>query len=113
MGIRVGGTSLEQAQAKGGDGLPVSLQEARKRIFGHWTSAEVTCLKFDSLKKLRRRGWIGPKVADYHPEPHPLQKHPIYRKVMNDKRLAELQARKAAGRVKPKKGEGKAAKRKK
>ena len=40
----------------------VSVTEARKAIFGWWAPEGKNASSFNRLKRLRRRGWVGPKV---------------------------------------------------
>lgn len=89
-----------------------SVREARKKIFGHWTSKEIKFSSFSALKKLKRRGWIGPTLMNYFPKPSPLWKHPIVREGLNEQRLQEVERRRALGQGPPKKGEGKRSKKK-
>ena len=89
-----------------------SVREARKKIFGHWTSKEIKFSSFSALKKLKRRGWLGPTLMNYFPKPSPLWKHPIVREGLNEQRLQEVERRKALGQGPPKKGEGKRSKKK-
>ena len=89
------------------------MHEARRKIFGHWRPEGANASPFTALKRLRNRGWIGPQVKAYFPEPHPMWKHPLYREAFNEARQAEVDAKKKIGKGPPKKGEGKRAGRKK
>ena len=87
--------------------LATSVVQARQAILGHKPSEGRNAKSFSELKKLRKSGWIGPKVADYFPTPDPVVKHPIMRMAHDSERVAALEARKNTGRGVPKKGEGK------
>ena len=101
--------ALASSSSSGSSSKPAvpSVQEARKKIFGHWTGKEIGSTSFSALNKLKRRGWIGPKLMNYFPTPSPLWKHPLVRESLNEKRLAEVERRKALGIGPPPKGAGK------
>ena len=91
-----------------------SIKSARREILGHWSKEVIKYAKFSALKILRRRGFTkGDRIADHYPTPHPFFKHPLVRQTMNEKRLAEVERRRALGQGPPPKGQGKRAKQKK
>ena len=89
-----------------------SVFDAQRKIFGFHPSEGRNSTKFNHLKQLRSRGFIGPQLEAYYPEMPALAKHPIYRDAQNDHIRAKVEARKAVGKGPPKKGEGKRASRK-
>lgn len=88
----------------------VSVSEARRKILGHHPPEGANSTPFKALHRLRRRGFIGPKVQDYYPEADYLEKHPMYRALHNQERLEELERNRKLGKSPPKKGAGKRAK---
>jgi len=85
-----------------------SVAEARHKIFG-WAllGPEDKGMRFKSLKRLKRRGLIGPKVTSYFPEPDPMWKHPVVRRALNEEREEKLALLHKLGKSAPKKGAGK------
>ncbi|KAL3915389.1 MAG: hypothetical protein SGPRY_007237 [Prymnesium sp.] len=84
-----------------------SVAEARQKIFG-WAlpRPEEKGIKLKTLKRLKKRGVIGPKVTAYFPEKLHIEKHPIIRKMNNQEREDRLELLKKLGRGAPKKGAG-------
>ena len=90
----------------------VSVNEARLSIFGS-ALPDGAQPRFKSLGRLKRVGLMGPKWVAYYPEHSPLAKHPIVRKALNEERLRALDVRKKLGKGAPKKGLGRASKKRK
>jgi len=90
----------------------VSVAEARQKIFG-WAKLDGDRQRFKSLQRLKTKGFVGHRHAQYYPEPSFESKHPVIRRAANAARLAKLKLRQQLGQAPPKKGEGKRAGRKK
>ena len=82
-----------------------SVYAARQRIFGAAIPGDP--VPFKSLRTIKARGFIGPKVVAYHPEPVKLSRHPLLRQVFNEQRLERIQINRKLGKAPPKKGAGK------
>jgi len=93
--------------------LATSVTDARKAIFGWWQPEGAASTPFTALNRLRRRGWIGPKVASYYPKQNPMMRHPLVRRHLHDEWADEVETKSKMGKGPPKKGQGKRASRKK
>ena len=101
--------SSSSSSSGGGSG---SVAEAQRRIFGWWAPEGANATPFTALNRLRRRGWIGPKVMSYYPKPIPQMKHPIVRNALHEEWQKEMLEKRKLGKGPPPKGQGKRASRK-